>query len=338
MQFALPPRKTSQPPPFARAAALNNASHRRRQLQLLGYIVMGILTLYLICGWLFSSPYVAPTEIEPNPSVLLVTVFNEAIMSQPFMELVRKNREDYASRHGYTNFFTNVSTYDALVSPSPASWALVPALRQALTLHPTTTYVWSLSAYSLITNPSLSLSSHVFSNLTSLMQKDVPVVPPDSVIHTFSHLRPADVHLILSQDMDNLAPTSLILRNNPADAQTGEPDNWALFFLDSWFDPLYRSYAFQKAEQHALEHIVQWHPTILAKLALVEQRVLNSYNFAYGEREGVDGVKRRHDAKWQPGDFVVNLKNCDFSENRDCDKEMADYFARWQKEVKKLDG
>lgn len=37
------------------------------------------------------------------------------------------------------------------------------------------------------------------------------------------------------------------------------------------------SYNFQKAEAHALEHIVQWHGTILAKLALVPQRVLNSY-------------------------------------------------------------
>lgn len=37
------------------------------------------------------------------------------------------------------------------------------------------------------------------------------------------------------------------------------------------------SYNFQKAEAHALEHIVQWHGTILAKLALVPQRILNSY-------------------------------------------------------------
>ena len=56
--------------------------------------------------------------------------------------------------------------------------------------------------------------------------------------------------------------------------RTGE---WAKFFLDAWFDPLYRSYNFQKAEEHALEHIVQWHGTILAKLALVQQRLLNSY-------------------------------------------------------------
>ena len=45
------------------------------------------------------------------------------------------------------------------------------------------------------------------------MLKDIPVVPPDSVIHTFSHLKPSQVYLILTQDADNVAHTSFILRN-----------------------------------------------------------------------------------------------------------------------------
>lgn len=96
---------------------------------------------------------------------------------------------------------------------------------------------------------------------------DKPVVPPDSVIKTFSHLTGERVDFILTQDREGLAGGSLLIR-------TGE---WAKFFLDAWFDPLYRSYNFQKAENHALEHIVQWHGTVLAKLALVPQRLLNSY-------------------------------------------------------------
>ena len=96
---------------------------------------------------------------------------------------------------------------------------------------------------------------------------DKPVVPPDSVIKTFSHLRGERVDFILTQDREGLASGSFLVR-------TGE---WAKFFLDAWFDPLYRSYNFQKAEAHALEHLVQWHGTILAKLALVPQKMLNSY-------------------------------------------------------------
>ena len=84
---------------------------------------------------------------------------------------------------------------------------------------------------------------------------------------------------VLTQDKEGLAGGSLLVR-------TGE---WAKFFLDAWYDPLYRSYNFQKAEGHALEHIVQWHGTILAKLALVPQRVLNSYAKEAGASIGNDG-------------------------------------------------
>lgn len=169
------------------------------------------------------------------------------------------------------------------------------------------------------------------------MLKDIPVVPPDSVIHTFSHLKPSRTHLILSQDMDNLAHTSFILRNTPFTTST--PDNWAHYFLDAWFDPLYRAYAFQKAENHALEHLVQWHPTVLAKLVLIDQRRINSYNFATPPaRDPLTGITRTHDSMWQEGDLVINLKGCRGSEKRDCEEEMRYYFSRWEKEVERLDG
>ena len=117
--------------------------------------------------------------------------------------------------------------------------------------------------------PSESLHAKVLEprKLESLMIVDKPVVPPDSVIKTFAHLRGERVDFILTQDKEGLASGSFMVR-------TGE---WAKYFLDAWFDPLYRNYNFQKAESHALEHIVQWHGTILAKLALIPQRSINSY-------------------------------------------------------------
>ena len=74
-----------------------------------------------------------------------------------------------------------------------------------------------------------------------------PVVPPDSVIKTFGNLKGERIDVVVTQDKDGISHSSFIVRN-------GE---WAKYFLDAWFDPIYRSYNFQKAEQHALEHIVQ---------------------------------------------------------------------------------
>ena len=91
---------------------------------------------------------------------------------------------------------------------------------------------------------SVDLKEHVVGRkrLESVMLRDKPVVPPDSVIKTFTHLRGDKVDLILTQDNEGLCQGSFIVRR-------GE---WAKFFLDTWFDPLYRSYNFQKAEAHAL--------------------------------------------------------------------------------------
>ncbi|KIW24944.1 uncharacterized protein PV07_10622 [Cladophialophora immunda] len=343
MHFALPPRKTSHPPPYVRNSNLTAASQRRRkQFQLGAYFVLGILTLYLVVRFVLSFDLTGEhndgaTSIEGPQDIVLVTVFDNETMNEDYMRIVKTNRDDYARRHGYKNFYTNTTAYFHLVDPSPLSWSTIPAMRHALTEHATSTFFWSLSVDAFITNPSVSLESHILQPLESLMLKDIPVVPPDSVIHTFSHLKPSRTHLILSQDMDNLAHTSFILRNTPFSTKT--PDNWAHYFLDAWFDPLYRAYAFQKAENHALEHLVQWHPTVLAKLVLIEQRWINSYNYATPPaKDPLTGLTRTHDSMWQEGDLVVNLKGCRESDKRDCEDEMRYYFTRWEKEVEKLDG
>ena len=143
---------------------------------------------------------------------------------------------------GYGTFFPSVNDYD--IGNSPRSWALVPALRHAITKYPHTTYFFALSAHGLVMNPSLSIQSHLLEKkrLESIMLRDKPVVPPDSVIKTFSHLKADKIDILLTQDGEGLCQGSFVLRR-------GE---WARFFLDTWFDPLYRSYNFQKAEGHAL--------------------------------------------------------------------------------------
>jgi mannan polymerase II complex MNN11 subunit len=116
-------------------------------------------------------------------------------------------------------------------------------------INPFSTYFFYLDHTALIANPTLSITSHIMDTerITNIMIKDVPVVPPDSVIKTFAHLKGDRIDFVVVQDKDGLPPSAIIMRQ-------GE---WSKFFLDVWFDPLYRSYNFQKAERHALEHIVQ---------------------------------------------------------------------------------
>ena len=122
-------------------------------------------------------------------------------------------------------------------------------MRHAMTLHPGSSFFWYLDATAIIMNPSITIHTALLtpSKLESLMITNAPVVPPDSVIKTFSNLKGDRIDLVITQDKDGLAPSSFVVKN-------GE---WAKYFLDVWFDPIYRSYNFQKAEYHALEHIVQ---------------------------------------------------------------------------------
>lgn len=113
-----------------------------------------------------------------------------------------------------------------------------------MTRFPDCSYIWFLDQNSFIMNPQLTVEEHVMkaSRLESLMIKDQPIVPPDSIIRTFTHLKGQDVDFVLTQDAEGLSAGSFLVRN-------GE---WARFFLETWFDPIYRSYNFQKAEAHAL--------------------------------------------------------------------------------------
>ena len=155
---------------------------------------------------------------------------------------------------GYTNFFSDVSDYESSIDNAPRSWAAVHAVRQAMAVYPRTAYFYHLSPHSLIMDSSKSLESQLLgkSRLESLMLKNVPVVPPDSVIKTFSHLTSKDIELVLTTDSEDLSAGSFVIKQ-------GE---FAKFFLDVWSDPLYRNYNFVKAETHALvsgkEFLYSW--------------------------------------------------------------------------------
>lgn len=136
----------------------------------------------------------------------------------------------------------SIHDYDTASYPKP--WANIMAMRHAITKYPDATYLWFLDQNAYIMNPSQTLEYQLLEPkmLESLMIRDYSIVPPDSIIKTFAHLRGEDANLIISQDNDGLVSDSLIIRNG----------DWAKFLTETWLDPLYRSYNFQKAQKHAL--------------------------------------------------------------------------------------
>lgn len=102
MHFALPPRKTSQPPPYlSRASRLPGL--RRSRLKLIALAGLAFLTLlYLATRPSSSSGNASPTKRAPRgtPPVVLVTVLDQSKYSGAYLEMVRENRIKYAEKHG----------------------------------------------------------------------------------------------------------------------------------------------------------------------------------------------------------------------------------------------
>ncbi|KAH6618927.1 alpha-1,6-mannosyltransferas-like protein subunit [Boeremia exigua] len=317
MHFAMPPRKTSRPPPYA---ARNNPSTSfappalrnllRSKPRAIAGAVLGFVTLLWLVGAIGGRSRSAPLANIPKVAVgsgapvVIVTVLDPQA-DAAWVQRIKTNREDYARRHGYLTHFPAPSQYP--LNNAPPSWARVPAVRHAMTLHPGATFFWYLDATALIMSPEISLEAHLLrpAVIEKHMITNAPVVPPDSVIRTFSNLKGDRIDFVIAQDKDGLAPSSFIVRN-------GE---WAKFFLDAWFDPIYRSYNFQKAESHALEHIVQWHGTILAKLAMVPQSLLNAYVSGPHADKGM----------YAEGALVATFPGCD-KNGHDCAKEQQPFF------------
>ncbi|KAL2149652.1 hypothetical protein VTH82DRAFT_8304 [Thermothelomyces myriococcoides] len=310
MHFALPPRKTSRPPPYLpRTSRLPGLRKTRAKL----FAIAGVIFftfIYLLTrsssGW-HAVPL--PRVPKGDPPVVLVTVLDASKYNGVYLETVKQNRLQYAEKHGYQTLLPKIGDYD--LGGSPFSWAKVVAMMDALTKFPDARYVWYLDASGFIMDPNIKIEDDIMesSKLDELMKRDYPVVPPDSIIKTFSHLKGQDVDLVLTQDKEGLTPSSMIVRN-------GE---WARFFLQTWWGPLYRGYAFEKAETHALEHIVQWHPTILSRLAIIDQRLLNSYD------------KGEQGEQYKDGDFVISFSDCAESGPEACESQSRPYVQAWRK-------
>lgn len=314
MHFAFPPRKPSSQSPMFAARPSKAPLFRRRRIQFLVLSALGIGTLIFLIAKLFGFGGGPPLG---TPPVVIVTVLQPGKYSREYLNDIRENREKYAKKHGYATFLPTVHDYP--LADAPPSWSKVPAMRHALTKFPYAEYYWFLDQNALIMNPDLKIETHIMNpkRMDTLIIKNQPIVPPDSVIKTFGHLKGQQIHFSLSQDKDGLSAGSFIVRN-------GE---WSKFLLDTWFDPLYRSYNFQNAENHALEHIVQWHPTILSRLGLVPQHILNSYSRGPATEKTTSGKTDIY----KEGDFVVNFAKCGTTASQPkCEDEAKPYSAKWR--------
>ena len=114
MHFALPPRKSSHPPPYSRSSRWTGSYSRTKGRQVkYGVIVfcLGLTAFYLFLRLVSTSSHNESTRIPPGtPEVVLVTLI-DTHLSKEYISKIKENREDYALRHGMSGANCQLSQY-----------------------------------------------------------------------------------------------------------------------------------------------------------------------------------------------------------------------------------
>ncbi|KAK9366523.1 galactosyl transferase GMA12/MNN10 family-domain-containing protein [Lipomyces kononenkoae] len=283
----------------ATAPEKKRQSARRRLVLLTLTLFAAVMVFVTIMYLLFAN---ITTSDPAGHHVVLVLGLDSKNYKEDYLGRIVENRREYADAQKYGLYVRNISDFKDMVhDAAKPGWYKLPLMRSAMRDNPGSTYFWYLDQNAIIMNPNLNIESHITETkrLNSLALRDIPVVPPDSNIRTYRHV-PADrMKFIISQDHEGFQTGSFILKN-------GE---YSRYVLDAWFDKLYQEYKFQKDEKSALEHLAQWHPTVLSKMAVIPQRIFNAYPNGVG------------DSTYQDGDFVASLAGCNTPE-RSCVREF----------------
>lgn len=256
-----------------------------------------------------------------KPEIVLVTSINFENLDPTYLVRIIQNRVDYAHKNGYGVYSRWAQEFTPIFQEhknDPDRWARVFVLREAMYAFPNAKWFWYVGENSLIMRDDISLNNYILKQtaLDPIILRNQPLLPPDGAVKTYSNILPSDVSLILTQTERNLNTDNFIIKND----LTGRA------ILELWMDPLFRKYpSFRKEENNALAHILQWHPVLLSKTAIIPPRTIT----------GIAPEKAKDSTNleqiYQNDDLVVSLADC--KEDGDCESLLGPYWEKTQQIV-----
>lgn len=252
-----------------------------------------------------------------DPPIVLVVGLDADRYPRKYLELIVQDRLAYAQKHGYGLFIRYLQDFeydddaDMTSRPreagaqgssklSPLEFAKIKLMREAMFSFSSSAWFWWLDQDAIIVNHEYDVGTELVYNkeeLSRAMLRDSPIIPPESIIHTYKHISGAQVRLILLQNDWGINMSSFMIRQDPL---------YGRLLMDYLMDPLHRTYqGFRnvgtgKALNFAMTHLLQWHPLVLSRMALVSSSILGAYpedNFILKGR------------MYKKGDFVYLLKS-----------------------------
>lgn len=261
-----------------------------------------------------------------KPEIVLVTAINYEDFDPSYLVKIIQNRVDYAHFNHFAVYSRWVQEFTPIFQEyknDPNGWSKIFILREAMYAFPTAKWFWFIDENSLIMRDDININDYLLkpNALAPIILRNQPLLPPDGAIKTYSNTLPENVSLILTQNVKGLNTDNFLIKND----LTGRA------ILELWMDPLFRKYpSFRKDESSALAHLLQWHPVVLSKTAIIPPRAI-----AAVAPEKSKGLKT-NEFVYQDGDFVVSLNDCKAFKN--CEDLLRPYWDKtqetWSKEYK----
>ncbi|KAA8911942.1 hypothetical protein TRICI_003628 [Trichomonascus ciferrii] len=260
-----------------------------------------------------------------SPELVLVMGIDDSFPPE-YLEAVIADRKAYAERHGYGLYVRYLKDF-ATLSPQGDSYnfdfSKVMLLREAAFAFKHAKWLWWLDQDAIIMNHAYSVARELLdpAQLNDKMLRDAPVIPPESIIHTYKRVPAGQIKFVLTQNDRGVSAASFLLRNDQM---------YGNVFLNYWCDPLHRSYPGFVAQgpfgrlEASLTHMVQWHPAILSRMAVVPHKYL-------GARLEDGNVLKGQ--KYENGDFVLLVRPPN-EEQAPPSNQIAD---EWNKQKAKRD-
>lgn len=226
------------------------------------------------------------------------------------------------------------------------TWAKLAVLKHALLVFPEAKHFWYLDAHAVITDVDVSVTDRFVNSekLGSIMMRDAPLKLPRTStakiseeddsdtyhygdtatsVKTYKYTQPENVRLVVTQERTGVSTTSLLLSNLHCEGGR----QYAHALLDHWRDPLVRSYPnYRGRETTALNHILLWHPSFLARTALVpttEMAPLTAKSLmkmdSSWEVDEFNRLAYKNDDKRQ---FVAVITACQYGSTQECLDEI----------------
>lgn len=209
-----------------------------------------------------------------SPQVVLVLALDPN-SNLNYLERLIANRREYAKAHGYGLFSMFVTDFKDLYEDSQTQslrWAALAVCREAMYAFPRASHFWYLDQDALVLDMGLDIMADIVAprKLGPLMQRGVPVVRALPYVHTHQANEAKSAELIFTQDEVGMNPRSFVFKNT----QT------AVALLEQWQDPSYRHHqGFGRSTADALNHLVQWHPFFLGRMAVIPTRAIAAVAF-----------------------------------------------------------